>query len=75
MIPSTEGVRRMLVLTRKLNEKVYIDGNIAICVVAIDRHTVRLGIEAPRDVSICREEILSRAVSDAPNTPMHLVER
>jgi len=48
----------MLVLTRKLNERVFIGDNICITVVEIDRGKIRLGIEAPRDVPIFREELL-----------------
>ncbi len=49
----------MLVLSRKINEKIVIDGNIVVTVVKIDRNQVRIGIEAPGDVRIFREEILS----------------
>jgi len=49
----------MLVLSRKLNEKIVIDGGIVVTVVKIDRNQVRLGIEAPGDVRIFREEIAS----------------
>ncbi|RUL89118.1 carbon storage regulator CsrA [Tautonia sociabilis] len=49
----------MLVLSRKLNEKIVIDGGIVVTVVKIDRNQVRLGIEAPGDVSVYREELLS----------------
>ena len=47
----------MLVLSRKLGEKIYINDNICITVVDIDRGKIRLGIEAPADVSIAREEV------------------
>lgn len=47
----------MLVLSRKLGEKVVIGQNIVLTVVKIDRNQIRLGIEAPSDVSIYREEI------------------
>lgn len=47
----------MLVLSRKLNEKIVINGNIVITVVKMDRNQVRIGIEAPGDVSVFREEI------------------
>jgi carbon storage regulator len=49
----------MLVLSRKLNERIVIDGGIVITVVKIDRNQVRLGIEAPGDVPVFREELLS----------------
>jgi carbon storage regulator len=48
----------MLVLSRKLGEKIYISDNICITVVDIDRGKIRLGIEAPRDVPIFRQELL-----------------
>jgi carbon storage regulator len=54
---STEG-SDMLVLSRKLGEKIYIGDNICITVVDIDRGKIRLGIEAPRDVPIYRQELL-----------------
>ena len=46
----------MLVLSRKLGEKIYISDNICITVVDIDRGKIRLGIEAPREVPIFRQE-------------------
>ena len=55
----------MLVLSRKLGEKIYINDNICITVVDIDRGKIRLGIEAPRDVPIFRQELLG-APKDAP---------
>ena len=48
----------MLVLSRKLNEKIVIDGEIVITVFKLDRNQVRLGIEAPGHVPVYREEIL-----------------
>jgi carbon storage regulator len=49
----------MLVLSRKLNEKIVINGNITVTIVKIDRNTVRVGIEAPGDIPVFREEILT----------------
>lgn len=51
----------MLVLSRKLNEKIVIDGDIVITVVRIDRNQVRIGIEAPGSVPIHRSELLMPA--------------
>ncbi len=51
----------MLVLSRKLGEKIYISDNICITVVDIDRGKIRLGIEAPREVPIFRKELLTKA--------------
>jgi carbon storage regulator len=47
----------MLVLSRKLGEKILIGENIVLTVVKIDRNQIRLGIEAPGDVTVYREEI------------------
>ena len=47
----------MLVLTRKKGEKIVIGENITITVVEIRGDKVRLGIEAPKDVGVHREEI------------------
>lgn len=58
----------MLVLSRKLNEKIVINGNITVTVVKIDRNQVRIGIDAPGDVPVYREELLTgdAASSDRP---------
>jgi carbon storage regulator len=51
----------MLVLSRKLGEKIVIGDKICITVVDIDRGKIRLGIDAPRDVPIARQELLGDA--------------
>lgn len=52
----------MLVLSRKLGDKIKIGENIWITVVDIDRGKVRIGIDAPRNVVVMREELLSHGV-------------
>lgn len=47
----------MLVLSRKKDEKIIIDGSIELMVIDIDKDRVRLGIEAPRQVVVDREEV------------------
>lgn len=47
----------MLVLSRKLNESIIIDGEIEIVVLATEGDTVKLGITAPKEVSIFRKEL------------------
>jgi carbon storage regulator len=54
----------MLVLSRKLNESIVIDGDIRITVVDIRGNHVRIGIEAPDAVEILREELCTAAESD-----------
>jgi carbon storage regulator len=48
----------MLVLSRTLGESIVIGEDIRVTVVDIDRGKVRIGIEAPREVLIYREELL-----------------
>ena len=47
----------MLILSRKLNESIVIDGRIIVKVLRIDKDTVKLGIQAPLDLPVHREEI------------------
>lgn len=48
----------MLVLSRKIGSSIRIGKDISLTVVKIDRNQVRLGIEAPLDVPILREELI-----------------
>ena len=65
----------MLVLTRKLGESIAIDDDIRIVVVAIKGRQVRLGIEAPRETRIHRQEIYvavqeeNRTAAESPLPP------
>lgn len=47
----------MLVLSRKKNESIMIGDTIEVKIVSIEGDTVRLGIEAPREVEVYRKEI------------------
>ncbi len=47
----------MLVLSRKRDEKIVIDGNIVITVIEVRGDKVRLGIQAPADVPVHRQEV------------------
>ena len=49
----------MLVLTRKLLEKLYIGDDICVTVVRLEGGQVRLGIDAPREVSVVRAELVA----------------
>jgi carbon storage regulator len=48
----------MLVLTRKLMEKLYIGNDVCVTVVRLEGGQVRLGIDAPREVAVVRAELL-----------------
>lgn len=51
----------MLVLTRKVGEEIVIAGDIRVTVLAIRGNQIRLGFQAPPNVSIYREELLAPA--------------
>ena len=54
----------MLVLSRKVGEKILIGDNIAVTVVRVAQGVVRLGIEAPKEMPIVREEIKDQLTED-----------
>lgn len=57
----------MLVLSRKLNESISIGSDIKIRIISVRGGTVRLGIEAPQEVSILRSELVdSRNRGESP---------
>ena len=47
----------MLVLTRKIDESIIIGDNIEVKVVEVSGRSVKLGIDAPRDLSVHRKEV------------------
>ena len=57
----------MLILTRRMGESLVIGDNITITVLGVKSNQTRLGVDAPRDVSVHREEILNRIQADNPS--------
>ena len=53
----------MLVLSRKLNQEIRIAENIVVRVIGIKGNQVRLGIVAPTEVPVLREELLTKVPS------------
>jgi len=53
----------MLVLSRKVGQKIMIDDHITVQIVSISGNKIRLGIVAPPDVEILREELAAQAES------------
>jgi carbon storage regulator len=47
----------MLILSRKVEQSIIINGNIVVKVLCVDRDTVKLGVDAPKEVAVNREEI------------------
>jgi carbon storage regulator len=50
----------MLVLSRKVGERIQLGDNITVTLVKISGNIVRLGIEAPREMTVVREELVSQ---------------
>lgn len=50
----------MLILERKLGERIVIDGDIYVQVLSITRTNIKLGFEAPDEIGILREELLCK---------------
>ncbi|CEP68865.1 Carbon storage regulator [Moorella glycerini] len=62
----------MLVLTRRVNETIVIDNRIKVTVISIEQDKIRLGIDAPPDIPIVRQELLAAVVDEnkaAARTP------
>lgn len=55
----------MLIITRRSGEAVHIGGDIRVIVTAVIGNQIRLGIEAPSDVLILREELVAFDEPDA----------
>ncbi|VVO21891.1 carbon storage regulator CsrA [Pseudomonas fluorescens] len=55
----------MLILTRKPGETIRINDDISITVLGVSGQQVRLGIEAPKEVTVHREEIYQRIQAEA----------
>ena len=50
----------MLILTRKVDQAIVIQGNIMVTVLRVERDRVKLGISAPEEITVLREELLER---------------
>lgn len=53
----------MLVLTRRAGEAIMIDGDIRVVVLSNDKRGVRLGIEAPAERAVLREELIQEVAA------------
>jgi carbon storage regulator len=58
----------MLILTRRVGESLLIGDDVTITVLGVKGNQVRIGVNAPRDVAVHREEVLNRPPSEKPQT-------
>ena len=71
----------MLVLTRRINESIVINDDVSVLVVEVRGDRVRLGIEAPKNVTVHRKEVhdvIKEPPSDKPKkraSSRHLAEK
>jgi len=59
----------MLILTRRVGETVVIGDDVDVTVLGVKGNQVRLGVKAPRSVSVHREEIYKRIKEEAADSP------
>ncbi len=62
----------MLILTRKIDQSIIIQDDITIVVLGVERDRVKLGIQAPAEVAVLREELYT---AEAKQTPSPLRRR
>jgi len=54
----------MLILTRKLGESIIIGDNVQLSVVEINKNNIKIGINAPKNVTIYREEVFLKIMEE-----------
>jgi carbon storage regulator len=61
----------MLILSRRRNESLHIGDDVVVTVLGIKGNQVKLGISAPKNVVVNREEVRARKLSEAAAAPAH----
>jgi len=66
-----EGALPMLILTRRVGEAVMIGEEVTVTVLGVKGNQVRIGVNAPKTVSVHREEIFDRIKGERADEPAH----
>ena len=63
---TAEETQAMLILTRKVDQGIVISGNILVRVLGVERDRVKIGISAPGEVTVLRQELWREDAGDQP---------
>lgn len=58
----------MLILTRRVGEMIKVGNDITVCILGVKGNQVRVGVEAPKEVEVHREEIYQRIRQERAGT-------
>jgi carbon storage regulator len=65
----------VLILTRKTEQGIVIAGDVVVRVLSIEGERVKLGIDAPRSISVLREELIEEVAGENRQATQHLGSR